>query len=61
MQYDKDKTVKGDNQGSDKGHTDLQEYLSKDAELKSSIKGESVVLTSELLRYFNILMFEADN
>jgi hypothetical protein len=60
MQYDKDRIVKEDNQGSHKGYTDLLEYLSKNAEPKPSIKGETVVLSSDLLRYFNILMFEEE-
>jgi hypothetical protein len=61
MQYDEDKIVQGDNQFPDKGHTDLEEYLLRSVEQKHSVNSESVVLTSELLRYFNILMFEADN
>ena len=60
MQYDKDKKVTEEHLNSGQEHTDLLNYLLEGAKQKPSINGESVVLSCDLLRRFNILMFETE-
>jgi hypothetical protein len=60
MENDKDKILKDDSQCSGREHGDMLAYLLKNAETKPPVKGESVVLSRDLLKYFNSLLFEVE-
>ena len=57
MEYDKDKILKDDSQCSGREQDDMLAYLLNNAETKPPVKGESVVLSRDLLKYFNSLLF----
>jgi hypothetical protein len=61
MEYNKDKILSDNYQCSEKEQTDYLAHSSKCAQQKYSVKKDSVVLSSDLLRYFNILIFESED
>ncbi len=60
MAYGEDSIVNEEHQCSDQEYADLLAYLLNNIAQKPSIKGESVILSSDLLRIFNASLFEVE-
>jgi hypothetical protein len=60
MENDKDKILKYDRQCSGREQGDILAYLLQTAEPKPPVRGESVVLSRDLLKYLNTLLFEVE-
>jgi len=60
MACDEDNIVNEDHQCSDQKYADFLAYLPNNIAQKPSIKGESVILSSDLLRIFKASLFEVE-
>ncbi len=60
MAFGEDNIVNGDHQCSDQGYADFRAHFLSNIAQKPPVKGESVVLSSDLLRMFKALLFEVE-